>query len=238
MGTALLGQITNCRYFYLRKRSGHSDMAFSQILRRALSTSAVRREMVRAPIPLFGIAGDYAGALYSAAVKADAKENVANDLKLLGDLLASSSTIADYMTDPFIDSNAKLESLSEVAAAAGMAQTSLNLFGVLAENYRLGLIGEVSEIFGRLMSAERGEIPASVTTAVELDEAQREQITAALSKFVKPEESIVLTEKVDSSILGGMLVHIGDKYTNMKFIDMSTATKVKTYMDLIKQPAA
>merc|ERR550534_3615432 len=192
--------------------------------------------MVRAPIPLFGIAGDYAGALYSAAVKADAKENVANDLKLLGDLLASSSTIADYMTDPFIDSNAKLESLSE--AAAGMAQTSLNLFGVLAENYRLGLIGEVSEIFGRLMSAERGEIPASVTTAVELDEAQREQITAALSKFVKPEESIVLTEKVDSSILGGMLVHIGDKYTNMKFIDMSTATKVKTYMDLIKQPAA
>ena len=26
--------------------------------------------MVKAPIPLFGIAGDYAGALYSAAVKA------------------------------------------------------------------------------------------------------------------------------------------------------------------------
>merc|ERR1712201_23283 len=183
----------------LRGTSFKIKMAFSQIIRRALSTSAVRRSgetMIKAPIPLFGIAGDYAGALYSAAVKADAKENVANDLKLLGDLLASSSTIDDYMTDPFIDSNAKLESLSEVAAAAGMAQTSLNLFGVLAENYRLGLIGEVSEIFGRLMSAERGEIPASVTTAVELDEAQREQIVAALSKFVKPEESIVLTEKV------------------------------------------
>merc|ERR1712212_311079 len=212
----------------------HSLKFYEELFQLVLS----EEKWLELPFLFFGIAGDYAGALYSAAVKADAKENVANDLKLLGDLLASSSTIADYMTDPFIDSNAKLESLSEVAAAAGMAQTSLNLFGVLAENYRLGLIGEVSEIFGRLMSAERGEIPASVTTAVELDEAQREQIVAALSKFVKPEESIVLTEKVDSSILGGMLVHIGDKYTNMKFIDMSTATKVKTYMDLIKQPAA
>ena len=71
--------------------------------------------MVKAPIPLFGIAGDYAGALYSAAVKANAKENVANDLKLLGDLLQSSSTISDYMTDPFIDSNAKLGMFSYMA---------------------------------------------------------------------------------------------------------------------------
>jgi len=216
-------------------------MAFSQIVRRALSTS-VRRgaeaQMVKAPIPLFGIAGDYAGALYSAAVKANAKENVAADLQLLGDLLASSSTISDYMTDPFIASSAKLDALSEVAETAGMAQTSLNLFAVLAENYRLGLIGEVSEIFGRLMSAERGEVPASVTTAVPLEDGQRADIVAALSKFVKPEETIQLAESVDPSIMGGMVVNIGDKYTDMKYIDMSTATKVKTYLNLIKQPAA
>ena len=47
---------------------------YSSQVRRALSSSAVRRgaeaQMVKAPIPLFGIAGDYAGALYSAAVKA------------------------------------------------------------------------------------------------------------------------------------------------------------------------
>ena len=41
-------------------------------------------------------------------MKANAKENVAADLQLLGDLLASSSTISDYMTDPFIASSAKL----------------------------------------------------------------------------------------------------------------------------------
>lgn len=44
--------------------------------------------------------------------------------------------------------------------------------------------------------------------------------------------------QVDASIMGGMVVNIGDKYTNMKYIDMSTATKVKTYLNLIKQPAA
>ena len=60
----------------------------------------------------------------------------------------------------------------------------------------MGLIGEISEIFARLMSAERGEMPASVTTALPLDDSQREEVVAALSKFVKPEETIQLSEKV------------------------------------------
>ena len=38
--------------------------------------------------------------------------------------------------------------------------------------------------------------------------------------------------------MGGMVVNIGDKSRDMKYIDMSTATKVETYLNLIKQPAA
>jgi len=36
--------------------------------------------------------------------------------------------------------------------------------------------------------------------------------------------------------MGGMIVDIGDQYTDMKHIDMSTASKIKVYLDLIKQP--
>ena len=35
--------------------------------------------------------------------------------------------------------------------------------------------------------------------------------------------------QVDPSIMGGMVVNIGDKY-----IDMSTATKIRKYTDVIK----
>lgn len=49
-----------------------------------------------------------------------------------------------------------------------------------------------------------------------------------LQKFIKPNETILLTSKVDPSIIGGMVISIADKY-----VDMSISTKVKKYTDLI-----
>lgn len=47
-------------------------------------------------------------------------------------------------------------------------------------------------------------------------------------KFLKGNETIQLTAKVDPSLIGGMVVSIGDKY-----VDMSVASKVKKYTELI-----
>lgn len=44
-------------------------------------------------------------------------------------------------------------------------------------------------------------------------------------------ETIHLTAKVDAALIGGMVVSIGDKY-----VDMSVASKVKKYTDLISVP--
>jgi F-type H+-transporting ATPase subunit O len=48
---------------------------------------------------------------------------------------------------------------------------------------------------------------------------------------VASNETIQLTSKVDPAIVGGMVVSIGDKY-----IDMSVASKIKKYTDLIAAP--
>lgn len=47
-------------------------------------------------------------------------------------------------------------------------------------------------------------------------------------KFLKANETLQLTAKVDPSLMGGMVVSIGDKY-----VDMSVASKVKKYTELI-----
>lgn len=62
-----------------------------------------------------------------------------------------------------------------------------------------------------------------------LDEASDKDLLAALSAFTKKGEKILLTKKVDPDILGGMVVSIGDKY-----VDMSIASKIKTYTAVIK----
>ncbi|CAK8672671.1 unnamed protein product [Clavelina lepadiformis] len=191
--------------------------------------------MIKTPVPTFGIAGTYTQALYSASVKNKTKDIVAKDLINFGEVLKNPK-VSDYINDPFVGSSDKLSLLKEVGGKTGMADTTINLFGTLAENHRLNLVSEVSHIFARLMKAEKGEVPATVTTAQPLDTKQRKDVEAALAKFVNKNEKIELVEKVDPTILGGMIVDIGDKYTDMKYIDMSTASKIKIYQDLLRQP--
>ena len=41
--------------------------------------------------------------------------------------------------------------------------------------------------------------------------------------------------KVDDEILGGMIVSIGDKFTTMQHIDLSTSSKMQKYGALLRQ---
>ncbi|GLD62108.1 ATP synthase subunit O, mitochondrial [Lates japonicus] len=81
-----------------------------------------------------------------------------------------------------------------------------------------------------MMSAHRGEVICSVTTAQPLDEANLTELKVALKGFLQKGETIKLETKSDPSILGGMIVSIGDKY-----VDMSTKTKVQKLTKLIKE---
>lgn len=67
-----------------------------------------------------------------------------------------------------------------------------------------------------------------VVTAKELDSAQKQKLESVLKSFVKPNEKVFITTKVDPSILGGMIVSIGDRY-----VDMSVASKIKKYTEII-----
>jgi len=104
------------------------------------------------------------------------------------------------------------------------------LFGALAENGRLNRLNSVVGAFDKMMSAHRGEIQCVVTTAKTLDQAQLGELKGALQGFLKKGEVLQLETKVDPSLIGGMVVTIGDKY-----VDMSMATKLKLYTNVIKQ---
>lgn len=62
-----------------------------------------------------------------------------------------------------------------------------------------------------------------------LDGALRTELEAALKSFAKAGQTIQIKTIVDPAILGGMVVSIGDK-----FVDMSTASKIKKYTEIIQ----
>ncbi|KAF3838212.1 hypothetical protein F7725_009980 [Dissostichus mawsoni] len=101
---------------------------------------------------------------------------------------------------------------------------------VLADNGRLTITADVITAYGKMMSAHRGEVSCTVTTAQPLDAASLADLKVALKGFLQKHESIKLETKLDSTILGGMIVSIGDKY-----VDMSTKTKILKLTKLIKE---
>lgn len=70
-----------------------------------------------------------------------------------------------------------------------------------------------------------------VTTAKALEDEQKKKLESVLKSFLKSNETVNLRLTIDPTIIGGMIVSIGDRY-----VDMSVATKIRKYTDIISTP--
>nr|AOR07091.1 mitochondrial ATP synthase subunit OSCP-like precursor [Enchytraeus albidus] len=198
---------------------------------RGFSTSvAAQGKLVAPPVHVFGIEGRYAHALYSAATKEKKLEVVEKDIKDIQVLLKSDKKFAEFIVNPVVKRNVKREAVVAAFKKKNYSSVTVNLFGAMADNGRLNKINSVFGTFEKLMSAHRGEVLCTVTTAKPLDQTYLKELKTTLEGFLKKGEVLQLETKVDPSLIGGMVVNIGDKY-----VDMSTASKIKLYTNVIKQ---
>uniref|UniRef100_A0A3P8WF16 ATP synthase peripheral stalk subunit OSCP, mitochondrial n=1 Tax=Cynoglossus semilaevis TaxID=244447 RepID=A0A3P8WF16_CYNSE len=198
---------------------------------RQLSTTAIRpaAKLIRPPIQVYGVEGRYATALFSAASKQKKLDQVEQELVKVSAMIKDPK-MSSIVLDPHIKRNIKMKTVSDALTKAKASPITLNLMNVLAENGRLNITGEVIAAFGKMMSSHRGEVLCSVTTAQPLDQANLAELKLALNGFLQKGETIKLKIKSDPSILGGMIVSIGDRY-----VDMSTKTKIQKLSKLIRE---
>ncbi|XP_045449799.1 ATP synthase subunit O, mitochondrial [Melitaea cinxia] len=204
------------------------SMMKTNMLVRSLSTSSAAAQLVKAPVQVFGLEGRYASALYSAASKSKSLDTVEKELTNFQQSIKTDAKLKEFLINPTLKRNLKVEALKHLTSKTSMSPTTGNLLGLMAENGRLGKLESVINAFKIMMAAHRGEVTCEVITAKPLDQAQKQSLEAALKKFLKGSETLHLTSKVDPSLIGGMVVSIGDKY-----VDMSIASKVKKYTELI-----
>ena len=103
----------------------------------------------------------------------------------------------------------------------------VSLIGVLAENERLDVLSEVSEIYEQLKGADEGVREALVTSAYPLDDAQLKNLMSQLeSHFGSKLQPRV---EVDAALIGGIRVAVGDQMLDAsvrgKLDAMATALK-------------
>ncbi|XP_075959180.1 ATP synthase peripheral stalk subunit OSCP, mitochondrial [Anarhichas minor] len=196
---------------------------------RQFSTSVVRQKLVKSPIQVYGVAGRYATALFSAASKQNKLDQVEQEMGKVSALIKDPN-ISSIVMNPHVKRSIKQKTFHDGLAKDKVSAITVNLITVLSDNGRLPITGEVIVAFRKMMSAHRGEVICSVTTAQPLDVANLADLKVALKGFLQRGETIKLETKSDPAILGGMIVSIGDKY-----VDMSTKTKIQKLTKLIKE---
>jgi F-type H+-transporting ATPase subunit O len=186
--------------------------------------------MVKTPVQVFGIDGRYATALYSAATKQKSLERVEKEMLSVRDLYRDHPKFHEVVVKPTYKIKDKKAAMEAILKSMGHSDIMQNFFGVVAENGRLKLLEGMVKKFEQLMSAHRGEVSCEVVTAKPLDAAQKKELDTVLQSFIMKGEKLNIHTRVDPSILGGLIVNIGDKY-----VDMSIATKIKNYENLLHE---
>ncbi|MCF8151848.1 MAG: F0F1 ATP synthase subunit delta [Burkholderiaceae bacterium] len=112
-------------------------------------------------------------------------------------------------------------------SAPDLSADQQNFVRVLAENDRLIVLPEISELFNQLKHGQEGVRDAEITSAFALDEATLKTLVADLER--KFESKIKVTVKVDAELIGGVRIAVGDEVIDAsvrgKLAAMATALK-------------
>ncbi|GAB3592557.1 ATP synthase subunit delta [Acetobacter peroxydans] len=156
-----------------------------------------------------GLEGRYATALYDLAAEQRQLDTVLDEGAALARLIDESAPLRTVLADRRLDIKVSSAAVLAVLQAQGFGQLLRNFVGVVAENRRLPVLRRVLSALDALAIARRGEVVAEVVSVDPLTSEQRAQLQVRLAEAGY--SRITIRERVDSSLLGGLVVRVGAK---------------------------
>lgn len=115
--------------------------------------------------------------------------------------------------------HAQLNDLMIAVCGGKLSVTAQNFIKLLVENKRLIVLPQILEMFETLRAEAEKSVDVVVTSAFDLNEAQKQKIAAALK--VRMGREIKLSCETNRELLGGVVIRAGDKV-----IDGSARTRL------------
>lgn len=148
----------------------------------------------------------YAEAVFEIGVQEETIDRWRDDLRLLAEYFGNRH-LAFVLKEPKIPFPRK-EAIVRDLLAAKVKPETLNLAFLLVERNLVALAPRISTAFDERYNDYRGQAIAHVTTAIPLDETLRAQIAQELQSITG--KRVILQERVDPAILGGVIARVGD----------------------------
>ena len=150
----------------------------------------------------------YAEALLEAIAETDESfETVAEQLPELCKILQTTEGAMDLLTSPAITRKKRIALVRRIFDSQ-LTPSLEALMSILARNNRIGSLPALCEAFQKVRIQRAGKVEVRVRSARPLAPDQRESMAEALRESLG--RPVVLRERVEADLLGGIVVQIGE----------------------------
>lgn len=149
----------------------------------------------------------YANALFSLAnEQGDAVlQQTRSDLRQTAVLFSLNPELVRLLSLPTVSVSERIGIAEKIFGKEGLA---CRLLFLLIDHGRISFLGEIADEFDAQMLDYQNMAEVTVTTAVAMSPGQKERLRSALE--VKLRKTVRITERIDRSVLGGVIVQYGD----------------------------
>jgi F-type H+-transporting ATPase subunit delta len=175
-----------------------------------------------------GIAARYATALFELAKESKGLKALEGDIDALDTALAQSADLKALISSPVYSREDQARAIAAIAKKMGLSSLMANTMSLMASKRRLFVLPYLTKSVQDMISVEKGEVTAEVTSAVKLSAAQAKDLAATLKASVG--KDVKLKTAVDESLIGGLIVKLGST-----MIDTSIKAKLASLQNAMKE---
>ena len=170
----------------------------------------------------------YGDALFSLALENDKLDTIWEEVRMTRQILSENPTFVKTICHPEITKQDQIKLLDD-AFKGKVSDEVMGFFHVLADKKRLKELDAVLEYFDRSAKEYKKIGVVYVTVPMELTKAQQDKIRERILE-VSSYETLEMHVETDASLLGGMVIRIGDE-----ILDNSIRSKMEHMARKINQ---
>lgn len=168
----------------------------------------------------------FAQAVFQIASENDSIDQWLGDLEVLASATRNTEFI-QFVNSPRVESHKKIQVIKE-SFSGSINELAINLTCFLSDRNSVGLLPNIADDFQSFVDLNKGVERAEITTAVNLSDSQKKDLSDKLKGIVGKDISI--ETHIDESIIGGFVARVGDL-----LVDGSIKTKLSNMeRELIK----
>jgi F-type H+-transporting ATPase subunit delta len=169
----------------------------------------------------------YGRALFNVVQAEGELDRVEDELFRFGKILDTNHELKQALSDQSVD-RAQREKVLEELLADKVSPHTLGLLSFIVGQGRARQLPQILEQLSGLAAEARDSVVAEVRTAIPLDQAQRDELAAALSKATG--KKVEVKALVDPDVLGGVVAKIGETV-----IDGTVRHKLEQLKDQVRR---